>query len=73
MIDDEEEDEEEFPEKQSALDRLRNYEYSQGVIEASRNIALNLIKLGQLTLADIAKVCGLTLEQVQALAAEAEK
>lgn len=58
----------------TALDRLREYENAKGntkgVIETSRNIAVNLIKLGQNALEDIAKVCGLTLKQVQELAAE---
>ncbi len=41
---------------------------SEGKSEARDNIALALIKLGKNALEDIAKVCHMTLEQVQTLA-----
>ena len=42
---------------------------TEGLSEARNNIALALISLGQIALEDIAKVCNLTLQQVQNLAA----
>ena len=42
---------------------------ARGEARAYNNIAIEFIKLGQNTLEDIARICHMTLEQVQALAA----
>ncbi len=60
-----------------SLDAIREYGEREGIAKGKaegmakerKNIALSLVQLGQVALEDIARICSMTLQQVQDLAA----
>ncbi len=52
-----------------SLDAIREYGEREGMAKERKNIALGFIQLGQVALEDIARICSMTLQQVQDLAA----
>ena len=48
-------------------ERLMNSRYEEGMEEKQVEIAKNLLKLGNNSIADISKVTGLTIEEIESL------
>lgn len=54
-----------------ALKRLYDNAFEQGILEGREHVAVQLVRLGKLSLQEIATVCDIQLKRVQELLPEA--